>query len=146
MESFSIVARDKVAVSKSGSHNDKVGIPHPDDSARDAVFLTNIKHIFDDDDDYTINLGELGPIDSDDDIEHVILIQVDSQSEVKKVELISDEFQLLNYELESKNDLVLNILSKFPTEIPNENSVELSELIARYRMQNNHLAKLINDL
>lgn len=115
-----------------------------DNESHEDLFLTNIKYLFDDDND--LNIEELRLSDSENEIEHVIVLEINVDSTISDIEVVSDRFQLIDFKLESENDIRLNVLSEFSSEIEDKDTISLEKLIYEYKVRNRHLYKLISDL
>lgn len=121
------------------------------------MFLTNIKYIFDDDDPLLINDDTNIGFENanNDNIENILMINMKSLTEINNIELISDKFKLLDYNLWSQNgkitdfndlDLEIDVLSLFQDWKNEGNEFTLNELIDLYKIQNTQLKLMMNNL
>ncbi|SCU84055.1 LAMI_0C06018g1_1 [Lachancea mirantina] len=112
------------------------GAQHPDHASKAISFPTNIRYVFEDDEDFVA--------EEDADIENILIVEVDPNLKVTQVELISDEYQLLSFESQADNELELDVLSRFCT-LETE-SQDLDELMQIYKTQNEQLNSIFNAL
>lgn len=113
---------------------------HPDHASSALTFGTNIRYIFEDDQDQP--LGEEQEVKNDEGIENVVIMQLDDCLNISNMELISDNYQLLSYESHTDNHVSLQVLSKFE-ELVDEH-LTLEELRSLYSTQNKQLQKIIS--
>ncbi|AET39767.1 Atg31p Ecym_4754 [Eremothecium cymbalariae DBVPG len=142
MDLFTIIAVDESAAEHVSVTADKADCSYPERTVQNAMFLTNVRYIFEDDEDY--NLDERTMVDED--VENVVVVDLDEFLNLRSVELISERFQMLNYSLGTENEITLKVLSQFPAEVENAENRGLDELIYRYRKQNRALQYLIDGL
>lgn len=121
------------------------------------MFLTNIKYIFDDDDPLLINEETNIGFDhaNDRDIDNVFMVNMHSLTNIDNIELISDKFKLLNYNLWSKEeknidfdnlDLEIDVISQFQDLTKKSDELTLNELIDLYRIQNEQIKSMMNNI
>ncbi|CUS21596.1 LAQU0S03e06238g1_1 [Lachancea quebecensis] len=111
---------------------------HPDHELQGVMFATNVKYIFEDDE-------EPLPEQEDPAIENVVIIEADESLRVTQVELISDQFKQLGFEVHDGNEVSIDALSRFET--PRQlGSLPLEKLVQLYKLQNDQLHSLFNTL
>nr|4P1W_B Chain B, Atg31 [Lachancea thermotolerans CBS 6340]4P1W_E Chain E, Atg31 [Lachancea thermotolerans CBS 6340]5JHF_B Chain B, KLTH0C07942p [Lachancea thermotolerans CBS 6340]5JHF_E Chain E, KLTH0C07942p [Lachancea thermotolerans CBS 6340] len=111
---------------------------HPDHEVQGVMFATNVKYIFEDD-------QELLPEQEDPAIENVVIIEADESLRVTQVELISDQFKQVGYEVRDGNEVCIDALSRFET--PRQlGNLPLEKLVQLYKLQNDQLHSLFNTL
>ncbi|CCE65666.1 hypothetical protein TPHA_0M00910 [Tetrapisispora phaffii CBS 4417] len=117
-------------------------------------FPTNIRYIFEDDDN-ELEINNLKGTIDELDIENIIVIDLDTDNSLQKVQLISDKYELLSYKEKSCNEnstnpkisekeIELKVLSQFKEfeHIPEQYSLE--DLIKLYAIQNEQIEELID--
>ncbi|CAR25587.1 hypothetical protein ZYGR_0A01520 [Zygosaccharomyces rouxii] len=121
---------------------------HTPDGNSHAMFPTNIKYVFEDDD------TSLAPTESenDDGIENMIIVNLEESGTLSGVELISDQFEMLSYKgVTSGNDpmvddVELEVVSQF-TDLSNlVHDLPLDELIRLYVIQNEQMQTISNSM
>ncbi|AGO14202.1 AaceriAER409Cp [[Ashbya] aceris (nom. inval.)] len=142
MEPFVITASECDCNSAHSARLSKDGYTLSDDLSHETMFLTNVKYIFDGEEDH---IDDNTMPETNTEIMNVVVVELDETLEIRNVELISDEYQLLGYSNEADNDLKLTILSEFPAEPAPENG-DLAKLVSRYQHQNKHLKHMLEDL
>ncbi|SCU91641.1 LAFA_0F04962g1_1 [Lachancea sp. 'fantastica'] len=124
---------------KHGSIGPVTGAPHPDHETTAMMFPTNVKYVFEDDEDLEVE-------HEGDGIENVVVVETNAELEVTHVELISDRFKQLSWETteDDPHELHLRVMSRFE---PLENEdLPLEELIRVYKIRNDQLHSLFNTL
>lgn len=99
-------------------------------------FLNNVSYIFQDDED----------VDTKEhlDYENVVVVDGDINGNISKVELISENWQLLSFEQnENENWVSLNVMSELKE---NANTRNLQKLAQLYHERNSQLRKLIDSI
>ena len=112
---------------------------HPDHESQAIMFLTNVKYIFEDDEE------PLHEQEEDAAIENVVVIEASENLEVKQVELISDEFKQLGFQVRDGSEVAIEALSQFEMPAAPE-QLPLERLFQLYRTQNDQLHSLFNTL
>ncbi|CCC67602.1 hypothetical protein NCAS_0A10440 [Naumovozyma castellii] len=127
--------------------------------ATDVTFPTNIKYIFEDDEEHekVIGLDTTSLGSSKDTIENVIVVQLDENGAFEDVDLISENYILLdviksedtvdeNKNISRNHDIELQVLSKFRDLSPIANDLPLDDMISLYRIQNEQIETICNSL
>ncbi|CCH62238.1 hypothetical protein TBLA_0G03010 [Henningerozyma blattae CBS 6284] len=117
-----------------------------------CMYPTNIKYIFEEDDDVP-DIALLNE-SNDSNIENIIIIDIESSGYVSDIQLISDHFQLLSYkdtmeESETYDtppycDIKLDVLSRFEEMKGIGERVSLDDLVKLYLIQNEQLTSISN--
>lgn len=119
-----------------------------------AMFPTNVKYIFEDDEIINTNLISNDIIN--DENENVIIIDMEANGYVSDVHMISDNYQLLSYKTNTDynnkkedkevlfGDLSLNVLSRFKHEKGIGERKDLDDLVNLYISQNEQLNVISN--
>lgn len=113
-----------------------------------AMFPTNIKYVFEDDD------TSLTPVESenDDGIENIILVNLEESGTLSGVELISDQFEMLSYKGVTNgndqmiDDVELEVVSQFTDLSHLVHDLPLDELIKLYMIQNEQMQTISNSM
>ncbi|CEP61201.1 Atg31p LALA0_S02e09010g [Lachancea lanzarotensis] len=115
------------------------GIPHPDHETTAMMFPTNVKYVFEDDEELVVEHEEDG-------IENVVVVETNAELEVTHVELISDRFKQLSWNTtqDDPHELHMRVLSRF--ESLEDEELPLEELIRIYKTRNDQLHSLFNTL
>ncbi|AEY97397.1 FAER409Cp [Eremothecium gossypii FDAG1] len=142
MEPFVITASECDCNSAHSSRVSKDGYALSDELSNETMFLTQVKYIFEGEEDH-IDDNTMQEINTD--IVNVVIVELDETLEIKNVELISDEYQLLGFSNDADNDLNLTILSEFPADVSPETR-DLGKLVTRYQHQNKHLKHMLQEL
>lgn len=118
------------------------------DGGLNAMFPTNVKYIFEDDAD------AVGEAIADETIENVIIVHIQESGALDDVELISDQYELLNFRKgnvgtstsEESLDIELDVLSQFCDLSTMVSDLPLGDLIRLYTIQNEQLQTISNSI
>lgn len=153
MDPLTITVYDRNVRYMLNDGNQSSGYRTPDGSTH-AMFPTNMKYIFENDDD-----GDEQEADTDEGIENVIIVHLEQSGALTSVQLISDRFELLSYkrgiastinedkEKENRDqDVELDVVSQFCDLSPYVHDLPLDELIRLYTIQNEQMQIISNSM
>ncbi|SMN20314.1 similar to Saccharomyces cerevisiae YDR022C CIS1 Autophagy-specific protein required for autophagosome formation [Maudiozyma saulgeensis] len=134
-------------------------------NSRHVVFPTHFKYIFDDPEETIISSTEpVSDINDDEGIENVIVLNLDESYNLLKVELLSENVELLSFK-QNKNqssltkldepqddssmkvyDIELDVVSNFKDVDSLTDNLSLDELIKLFNVQNDQIQKITNSI
>lgn len=122
---------------------------HTPDGNSHAMFPTNIRYVFEDDDTGLTALES----ENDDAIENMIIVNLEDSGDLSEVELISDQFEMLSYKGMSSgtndqitDDIELEVVSRFADLSDLVQDLPLDELIKLYVIQNEQMQTISNSM
>ncbi|SCU80401.1 LADA_0B07200g1_1 [Lachancea dasiensis] len=115
------------------------GADHPDHESQALMFPTNVKYIFEDDEESLVE-------EEYDGVENVIVVEANANLEVTRVEVISDDYKLLKFETAEDDELMISAVSKFEPLDRETWDQPLEKLVEIYRCRNEQLERLYETL
>lgn len=147
MEPLTITVYDRNVKYMLGDGSQSSSHRTPDANSH-AIFPTNIKYVFEDDDASVTGMGS----ENDENVENVLVVNLDESGALDGVELISDRLQILSYKgVSSGNDQVINdieleVVSEFADLSNLVHDLPLDELIRLYVIQNEQMQTISNSM
>ncbi|SCU93779.1 LAME_0F04962g1_1 [Lachancea meyersii CBS 8951] len=113
---------------------------HPDHETTAMTFPTNVKYVFEDDEDLSVD-------HEDEEIGNVVVVETNANLEVTHVELISDRFKQLSWETaqDDNQELHMRVISRFEP-LLEADDLPLEKLMEIYQKRNEQLNNLFNTL
>lgn len=139
-----LINKDDNKIDSNGSTKSSLEAPLEDGySTSKAMFPNRTKYIFEDDVEGSNNEEEV-------DYENVFIINMNEDHIVEDVNLISDQYQLLQFtpkqDAKTGNELDIEVISKFKDLSKHTKNMSLSKLINIYNIQNKQLASLLDSI
>lgn len=118
------------------------------DANSHAMFPTNIKYVFEDDDEILTTVDAA----NNESVENILILNLDDSGALEGVELISDHFQILSYKGVANgnnnvvDDIELEVVSEFADLSVLARDLPLDELIKLYVIQNEQMQTISNSM
>ncbi|SJM83270.1 related to Autophagy-related protein 31 [Zygosaccharomyces bailii] len=147
MDPLTIIVYDRNVKHTLGDSSPSTSHRTPDANSH-AMFPTNIKYVFEDDDALLTTVDA----ENNESVENILILNLDDSGALEGVELISDHFQILSYKgIANGNDQVvddveLEVVSEFADLSVLARDLPLDELIKLYVIQNEQMQTISNSM
>lgn len=147
MDPLTIIVYDRNVKHTLGDSSQSTSHRTPDANSH-AMFPTNIKYVFEDDDALLTTVDA----ENNESVENILILNLDDSGALEGVELISDHFQILSYKgIANGNDQVvddveLEVVSEFADLSVLARDLPLDELIKLYVIQNEQMQTISNSM
>ncbi|AQZ16050.1 CIS1 (YDR022C) [Zygosaccharomyces parabailii] len=147
MDPLTIIVYDRNVKHTLGDSSQSTSHRTPDANSH-AMFPTNIKYVFEDDD----AILTIVDAENNESVENILILNLDDSGALEGVELISDHFQILSYKgIANGNDQVvddveLEVVSEFADLSVLARDLPLDELIKLYVIQNEQMQTISNSM